>query len=141
MKTQTEIAKEIATMAHKGQTRTLGPDQGKPYIIHPERVAQALKHTESDFLQAAGWLHDVLEDTYMTEEMLQYEGIDPFVISIIKTVTKLPGENYLDFILRVKRNDNAIPVKIVDIQDNMISLEECSLKDKYRLALHILRSK
>ena len=55
-------------------------------------------------------------------------------------MSKKEGENYLDFILRVKDDPLAILVKIADIKDNMSSLNECSRKDKYRLALYILEN-
>ena len=67
-------------------------------------------------------------------------GVPPEVIMGVKGMTKIEGEDYLDFILRAKSNSFSIAVKIADIEDNMISLKEGSLKDKYRLALYILRS-
>jgi len=54
-------------------------------------------------------------------------------------LTKIEGENYLDFILRAKGNEIARQVKIADIEDNMMSLKEGSLKDKYRLARYVLK--
>ena len=54
-------------------------------------------------------------------------------------MTKIEGENYLDFILRAKGNEIARQVKIADIEDNMMSLKEGSLKDKYRLARYVLK--
>lgn len=34
-----EISRKIAEDAHKGQFRKMGADKGKPYIVHPERIA------------------------------------------------------------------------------------------------------
>ena len=54
-----DIAKEIATNAHKGLFRR---DGITPYITHPEAVAASLEGEHPDVI-ATAWLHDVLEDT------------------------------------------------------------------------------
>jgi len=137
--TQLEIARKIATKAHEGQFRKMGEDKGKPYIVHPERVSKALEnYTGSDILSAVGVLHDVLEDTNVTEEDLRAQGIEEYIIRIVQTLTKKEGENYLNFILRIKDCEAATRVKIADLKDNMTSLQEGSLLDKYRMALWIL---
>ena len=135
--TQLEIARKIAINAHEGQFRKMGEDKGKPYIVHPERVSKALEYYGNIFA-ASGMLHDVLEDTNMTEEDLRSQGVHDEVIDVVKHVTKRKGENYLDFILRIKEYSFATKVKIADLKDNMTSLQEGSLLDKYRMALWIL---
>ena len=56
-------AKEFAIKAHKGQVRKSDPE--KPMIIHPINVAQILKQYEFDEkVISAGYLHDVVEDTF-----------------------------------------------------------------------------
>lgn len=64
-------AKEIATKAHQDQTRW----DGRPYIIHPEKVVSILKMFEvtSEKTLAVGYLHDVLEDTTYTEEQMRFD--------------------------------------------------------------------
>lgn len=55
-------AKQFAIKAHNGQIRKSDPE--KPMIVHPINVAQILKEYEFDeFVVAAGYLHDVVEDT------------------------------------------------------------------------------
>ena len=125
----------IAENAHVGQVRTRGADKGKPYIIHPERVAF---HFKDETLKAIAWLHDVIEDTPVTADDLRSDGIPENVIEAVLAVSKVKGENYLEFLQRVLQNPLARQVKIADIEDNMISLEDGALKDKYRLALFIL---
>ena len=50
-------------------TRIRGVNQGEPYIIHPLCVAIILADLELDKeTLVAGILHDVVEDTVMTEE-------------------------------------------------------------------------
>ena len=72
-----EKAYRVAADAHKDQKRK----SGEPYIIHPLCVAIILADLELDKESiAAGLLHDVVEDTVMTEEELTEEFImpDPF---------------------------------------------------------------
>ncbi len=58
-------AKIFATLAHSGQIRKSEPD--KPMIIHPIAVAQILaSYGYDDEIIAAGYLHDVVEDTKYT---------------------------------------------------------------------------
>lgn len=106
------IALEIATNAHKGQ-KDLG---GRDYIEHPKAVANLL---ETDEEKTVGYLHDVLEDTSITEEDLVTMGISSEIVSAIKVLTKKRGEPYTEYIERVKENELARKVKIADLQHNM----------------------
>jgi len=135
---QSEIAEKIAREAHKGQYRKIGEDKGKGYIVHPERMAN--KYLHSDLLSAAMWIHDVLEDTPVTKEDMLKQGLSQEVVDIVEIVTRRKDETYLDFILRISSSGNtsAIILKMEDLNDNMHSLDEGSLKDKYRMAKWIL---
>lgn len=106
------IALEIATNAHKGQ-KDLG---GRDYIEHPKAVANLL---ETDEEKTVGYLHDVLEDTSITEEDLVTMGISSEIVSVIKILTKKRGEPYTEYIERVKENELARKVKIADLHHNM----------------------
>ena len=67
-----EKAKMFAIKAHMGQIRKGEPD--KPMIIHPISVGQLLESFGyDDNVVAAGYLHDVVEDTKYTIEDIEKE--------------------------------------------------------------------
>lgn len=67
-----EKALNYAIEAHKGQIRKSEPD--KPMILHPINVGQLLKENGFDEnVVAAGYLHDVVEDTPKTFEDIKNE--------------------------------------------------------------------
>ncbi len=128
---QCELAEQIATEAHKNQTRW----DGTPYIEHPKRVALSFN---DDLMSSVAWLHDVLEDTELTAQDLINKGIQKDVVSMVEILTKRIGEDYYSFIVRVRENPVASKIKIADIGHNLLDLKEGSMKDKYRLARHTL---
>ena len=66
MTTLQEKAKKFATKAHEGQVRK---STGTPMIGHPIRVALQLEKAGfPDYVVAAGYLHDTVEDTSVTKE-------------------------------------------------------------------------
>ena len=108
-----ERAIEIATQAHEGPV----DKAGNAYIGHPLRV-MAMGKTEQE--KITGVLHDIVEDTPWTFEMLEAEGFAPEIIAALKCVTKISeNEDYDNFIERVKKNPLAVAVKINDLTDNM----------------------
>ena len=126
-------AKAIATSAHEGQV----DKAGKPYIEHPMRVMNMGKTVEE---KIAGVLHDVVEDSEWTFEMLEKEGIPKDVMDALRCVTKLSeDEDYDHFIERVKTNPLAVKVKLNDLKDNMdiTRLGEVTEKDLARLNKYI----
>lgn len=153
-----EKALEIATKAHAGQTRKFGEDKGKPYIVHPIRVAECLKKEHDypamgteGYLEATGVLHDVLEDSEVTAQELLDQGIPKMVVDAVDILSKKEGESYYDFIMRIVEGvwnkeltesyQLALFVKIADIKDNCRDLKEGQIKDKYRLALYVLEDR
>ena len=71
-----ERAKKFAVRAHEGQTRK--SEKNKPMIIHPINVAYILEsYGFDDNVIAAGYLHDVVEDTeYTNDDILKKFGED-----------------------------------------------------------------
>lgn len=108
-----ERAIEIATEAHSGQLDKAGCE----YIGHPLRVMAAGRTMEEKIV---GVLHDVVEDSDWTFEMLAAEGFSAEIIEALRCVTKLSeSEPYDKFIARVKSNPLAVAVKLNDLTDNM----------------------
>lgn len=111
--TTLQRAIEIAYEAHAGQYDKAGAD----YINHPLRVMEKGKTEEEKIV---GVLHDVIEDSEWTIEMLIAEGFSPNVISALQCLTKKSEtENYDDFISRVLTNELAARVKLNDLEDNL----------------------
>jgi guanosine-3',5'-bis(diphosphate) 3'-pyrophosphohydrolase len=78
-------AAETATRAHAGQLRK----SGEPYITHPIAVAGIVADLGLDALTvAAALLHDAVEDTGVTTELIERE-FGPAVALIVEGVTKL----------------------------------------------------
>ena len=108
-----ERAIEIAVAAHKGQVDKFG----NPYILH---VFQVLLYGKTNDEKIVGVLHDVVEDTDWTFELLEKEGFSDSVIEALKCVTKTSDtEDYEAFTNRVKKNPLAIKVKLNDLRSNM----------------------
>jgi (p)ppGpp synthase/HD superfamily hydrolase len=132
-----ELAKKIATEAHKGQTRW----GGEPYIVHPEAVALEVSSSVWQ-VRAGAWLHDVVEDTALTLGDLLDNGVPTEVLHIVRLLTHRPEDSYLDYLLAIKRDHYASLVKRADLRCNLRDSEgmknKNSIRDKWMLALWIL---
>ena len=129
--TMVEKAYKIAREAHKDQKRK----SGEPYIIHPLCVAIILADLELDKETIiAGLLHDVVEDTVMTNEEIRDEfGED--VEHLVDGVTKLgqlsydadkvevQGENLRKMFLAMAKDIRVIVIKLADRLHNMRTLQ------------------
>lgn len=101
-----------------------------PYSYHLAQVSQLLEeygHAGDEAIAAAGWLHDVLEDTPTTYEMLASE-FGKETADIVFAVTSEPGENRIDRFhktaLKIQSNKKALIVKLADrIANTQASLE------------------
>ncbi len=100
----------VAYTAHHGQT----DNSGIPYIEHPKKVASFLDNEEDKII---AMLHDVIEDTFLTEEDLRPVFGDK-IVDIVVLLTKVKGEDYFDYINRIKGNEIATRVKLADIKHN-----------------------
>lgn len=130
----------IAVRAHAGQVDR----GGRPYILHPLRL---MHRSQSDEEMIVALLHDTVEDGDISLEGLREAGFSQEVVNAVDCLTKREGEDYEQFIERIRPNDLARRVKILDIEDNMnISrLNNLQMKDferlqKYHKALGLLKS-
>ncbi|MCY7332168.1 MAG: hypothetical protein LH649_05810 [Pseudanabaena sp. CAN_BIN31] len=89
------VAIAIAYQAHDGQI----DKAGKPYISHPLTVMAQMDTIESKIVAV---LHDAIEDSDLTIADLVKQGFPEFITEAIAAITKLDGELYENYILRVK---------------------------------------
>ena len=112
-----EIIRAVAVKAHEGQL----DKSGEPYILHPLAVADRVRHL-GPVREFVAYLHDVVEDTEYTLEMLEeeLEGC-PYLDDILAGVdgmTRREGEVYKNFIRRAAENPISKDVKRADIDHN-----------------------
>lgn len=106
---------------HEGQVDKCG----QPYWIHPFTVAMCKLHCAIDSqdisIAIVGLLHDVLEDTDITEqELLCRFPMKIDEVHALELLTRKDGVSYDDYITSIIDSDNkiAIYVKIYDLIHN-----------------------
>lgn len=104
---------ETAAKAHDGQV----DKAGQPYIYHPLRVMLYAQGDER--VKCAAVLHDVMEDSDMTETDLIKIGFGEDIITALKLLTREEGQDYFDYVRALKKNSIAKAVKLADLKDNM----------------------
>ncbi len=130
---------------HRGQLRS----SGEPYLVHPLEVAYLLAELRLDTASiVAGLLHDVVEDTLTTIEVVgEYFG--PDVAQIVEGVTKISkihygsettaeAENLRKMILAMVRDVRVILVKLADRLHNMRTLHFLPPERQRRMARETL---
>ena len=103
----------IAASAHAEQI----DKSGKPYILHPIRVMQRVTH-HGLAAQIVAVLHDVVEDTWMTLELLARMGFPDEVVAAVDALSHRDDEEYFSYIERCGRNYLGAVVKLADLEDN-----------------------
>jgi (p)ppGpp synthase/HD superfamily hydrolase len=141
-------AAKIATVAHKGQLR----DNKRPYITHPARVAgQALAHPIAiEEWGAIAYLHDVLEDSSMTEGFLRQMFSGIVVNAVVELTNQYVDKSEIRAARKAKERERlgtisrvAKIIKMLDREDNLLEMPTpCSFRDLYvresRLLLPLL---
>ena len=126
----------VATVCHDGQKDKLG----KPYILHPLRVMQAVMEAVSDDHSRRSTdsgmvavLHDVIEDTGLDINVIRNK-FGPRVATRLLILTKRPDETYGHYIGTIQSQSGIDPVlrviKIKDIEDNLGRIPELSKTDE-----------
>lgn len=90
-------------------------------------------------LMVVALLHDILEDTECTGEILRERGISETNIKLIECLTRRQGEKYFDYIKRIQKNELCVRIKIADIKDNLRDGCPDTLRERYMKALAILK--
>ncbi len=132
---------DLAFQLHDGQYRA----SGEPYIVHPVAVADLLREIgASSSVIAAGFLHDVVEDTNATLDQLEgFFGSE--VRGLVEGVTKLgsihftnrteaQAENLRKMFLAMASDIRVVLVKLADRVHNMRTLNSLQSDKQQRIA-------
>jgi GTP pyrophosphokinase len=135
----------FSAMEHRGQVRS----SGEPYLTHPLEVAHILAELRLDLTcVVAGLLHDVIEDTLTTREVLEeYFGKD--IAHLVEGLSKISrisftsreeaqAENFRKMMLAMVDDIRVILVKLADRLHNMRTLEHLSPRQQERIALETM---
>ena len=108
---------------------------GEPYSNHLKRVSGKFDGET----KIVAILHDLLEDCEEWNEDALRALFWKDIVDSIVAITKVEGEGYEDYILRVSKNSMATRVKIADLKDNMdiTRLKKISEKDAERLRKYL----
>lgn len=132
---------EFVALAHEGQ-----PYGEEPYVNHVRRVAERLR-PHGEWAYMAGLLHDAVEDTAVTLDLLWQMGYPEMVIRAVDTVTLRDAEDYMDRIYIAAAHPLGCHVKLADNTDNRAQLHKLvetdprrarRLCEKYDKALAVL---
>ncbi len=133
---------QFAHDLHRGQVRA----SGEAYIIHPIQVATMLRELAGDdpAMIAAGFLHDLLEDTEITPEEMEnrfgaevrhlVEGVTKLSKFSFESKTERQAESFRRMFLAMAQDIRVIVVKLADRLHNMRTLEYLSPEKQRRIA-------
>lgn len=111
---------------------------GHPYAAHCIRVWQGVLNLNED-AQCAAILHDLIEDTKWTYEMLIEKGFSYETIKLLGFLTHESDDSYEKYIATISLNKDAAEIKKSDLRDNMdpTRLKGVTKKDLDRIAKYV----
>ena len=134
----TKKALKLCFEAHKEQI----DKTGMPYVFHPFHLAEQM---DDEISTVCALLHDVIEDTDITVEMLDQMGFPQEVLTVLELLTHDEVVPYMDYVKNISLNPIAKKVKIADLLHNsdvsrLDFVDEYAVKrnQKYQEALRIL---
>jgi (p)ppGpp synthase/HD superfamily hydrolase len=133
MKTKdTLLSYAIALAASEFRDRHDKSDQ--PYILHCLHVMYKMPADDAE-LRIIAVLHDLIEDTDITIEDLSELGYSGRVCTALALLTHDPKMPYDDYIKLIATNEDAIRVKLADLDHNsrVTRLKGLTEKDHKRL--------
>lgn len=135
----------VARNAHEGQFRS----SGEPYITHPLAVSHLLADMRMDYeTVAAALLHDVIEDTDVSHDMLA-EQFGTNIADLVEGVSKLDklkfrdkkeaqAENFRKMMMAMVQDIRVILIKLTDRTHNMRTLGALRPDKRRRIARETL---
>jgi len=139
---------KLANEYHKFQVDKIGMS----YILHPLHVYCLLQKPCTQEEAVTAILHDVVEDTDCTLDILRSYEFPEDVINAVDAMTRRKKETYMEYLKRCCKNPIARKVKLADVQHNYsrsINLHDSvpeetrkelsSLKTRYEKSLKILQ--
>ena len=127
----------IAAAAHARQV----DKSGRPYILHALRVMQRVS-MHGTVAEMIAVLHDVVEDTWVTLDLLRQMGFSEAIIDGVDAISRRPGEEYYPYIARCAAHPIASLIKLADLADNSDPVRafsgSASLHERYARARRIV---
>lgn len=131
-----DLAETLARVYHENQV----DKAGQPYIEHVRRVSEGCNSYTG---KVVGWLHDIIEDTHIEEELLRHlfpDSVTDVVILLSKN-RDLPetfSSSTRDrmYYSRIAAHKIATEVKLSDLKDNsdISRIDDPTVKDYKRTA-------
>jgi (p)ppGpp synthase/HD superfamily hydrolase len=102
---------------------------GKPYILHCLWVMDKVRHLGEKAMIVA-ILHDLVEDTDWTLQMLLDEGFDQDIVIAIGVLTHDDDDSYEVYVQKISLNKLATPIKLRDLEHNSKITRLKGIRDK-----------
>jgi len=130
-------AQMLASLAHHGQKYG-----GKSYMYHLRQVVNLAKQYGLGTNRIiVSWLHDIIEDTEITEEFLR-RVFNSDISRTVEKLTRKTHQNNVDYFNDIRLSSTASEVKYLDRIANLQNLKASQTKliEKYKSEHYFMRS-